>query len=110
MIIYSRWDPAHATYDYFEAEQSPGINDDLPVPELPSATDIGVPSTECGRPLPAGAQYVGTGDWAVGLMAFPAGTTQLGQSGEPLGARGLLWMLGAGVLGVGVGMAISRRW
>lgn len=110
MIVYSRWDPAHGTYDYFEADQSPGLNDDLPVPNLPAATELGVPSTECGRPLPPGAEYVGTGEWAVGLMAIPAGVEQLGQSYEALDSRSLLMMLGAGVLGVGVGIVVARRW
>lgn len=108
MITYSRWEPSGGYYDYFEADQSPGINDDLPVPALPSATELGVPSTECGRPVPSGAEYIGAGYEAVGLMAVPAPVEQLGQSGEPLGGRNVLMMLGAGALGIGIGIVITR--
>lgn len=110
MIVYSRWDPAHGTYDYFQADQSPGLNDDLPVPSLPPSTELGVPSTDCGRPIPSGAEYVGTGEWAVGMIAIPAGVDQLGLSEQPLNTRSMLWLLGAGALGVGVGAFIARRW
>lgn len=108
MIVYSRWDPSGGYYDYFEADQSPGINDDLPIPNLPPATELGVPSTECGRPLPAGAVHVGSGLWAEGLMAVPAGVEQLGQSSTLAGASTSWLILGAGAVGLGVGMLISR--
>jgi hypothetical protein len=66
-VIYSRWDPSGGYYDYFEGDERPGINDDLPEPNLPRGTEIGVPSTDCGRPVPDGAAYLGSGEWAVGI-------------------------------------------
>ena len=68
-MIYSRWRPDTGGYDYLEAPGTQNINDDLPTPDLPAATKIGVPSIEAGRPIPAGAQIVGEGDVAVGLVA-----------------------------------------
>ena len=68
-MIYSRWRPDTGGYDYLETSGTQNINDDLPTPELPKATKIGVPSIEAGRPVPAGAQKVGEGDVAVGLVA-----------------------------------------
>jgi hypothetical protein len=108
VITYSRWEPSGGYYDYFEADERPGINDDLPVPSLPPATEIGVPSTECGRPLPAGAVHVGAGEWAVGLMAFPAGVEQLGATNGTLGQNGWFKLAAAGAVGVGVGLLIGR--
>jgi len=68
-MIYSRWRPDEGGYDYFAVDLSQNINDDLPAPELESATKIGVPSIEAGRPIPSGARKVGSGDEALGLMA-----------------------------------------
>lgn len=108
MIIYSRWDPSSGDYDYFETDQRPGINDDLPVPQLPAATQLGVPSTDCGRQLPPGAVHVGSGELAVGMMAFPADVDHLGATGTVLSGSGWLTFLGAGALGVGLGFMLGR--
>lgn len=107
-MIYSRWDPALGMYDYFDAPwQTPGINDDLPIPNLPPATEIGVPSTECGRPLPAGAEHVGTGEWAVGLLSVPAHVDRIGQTPMTASQFGIVAL--AAALGVGAGLLIARR-
>lgn len=68
-MIYSRWRPDFGGYDYFEAGPEYNLNDDLPTPELDVIGDVGAPSVEAGRPIPAGARYVGEGDLAVGLVA-----------------------------------------
>lgn len=72
MSTYSRFDPVSGLYDYFESsEQLAAINDDLPVPAMPEATEIGVPSVECGRPMVDGATHVGRGELAKGHVAPP---------------------------------------
>jgi hypothetical protein len=68
-MIYSRWKPDTGGFEYLEVPGSLNINDDLPTPELRPATKIGVPSIEAGRPVPAGAQVIGEGDAAVGVIA-----------------------------------------
>jgi hypothetical protein len=68
-MIYSRWRPDTGGYDYLETSGTQNINDDLPTPDLPAASKIGIPSIEAGRPIPSGARIVGEGDIAVGLVA-----------------------------------------
>ena len=85
-MLYSRFDPVAGHYDYYEAG-SPlaALNDDLPVPAMPRKVAgkghaIGLPSVECGRPIPAGATHVGTGQFAEGHIAPPAGVRLEGTS------------------------------
>jgi len=68
-VIYSRWRPEGDGYDYFDVDEVVNINDDLPTPDLREAGRLGVPSIEAGRPIPAGASWVGNGDDAIGLVA-----------------------------------------
>ena len=69
-MIYSKWKPSKGGYDYFEGKDKDiPLGNDLPIPSLPRGTDIGVASTEVGRPMPAGAKFVGSGQDAVGLIA-----------------------------------------
>lgn len=68
-MIYSRWRPEGDGYDYFRDDSLHNINDDLPTPQLRDASVLGVPSIESGMPIPAGAQAVGHGAAAVGLIA-----------------------------------------
>jgi len=76
-MIYSKWKPSEGGYDYFEApERDIPLGDDLPVPSMPKGTDIGVSSTEAGRPMPPGAKFKGSGKDAIGLIA-PAKKTAL---------------------------------
>lgn len=104
-MIYSRWDPATGNYDYYEALDRIGLNDDLPIPALPLATKLGVPSVECGRPLPRGARHIGSGESARGSIVPPA-SVQLAASltGTLAPWLGNPWvMLTAGlVVGAGV--------
>jgi len=68
-VIYSRWRPDTGGYDYFQDELTHNLNDDLPEPQLHAASQIGVPSIEAGRAIPRGAEWVGEGPTAVGLVA-----------------------------------------
>jgi len=107
MIIWSRWDPSAGLYDYFETEDRPGINDDLPVPRLPAATELGVPSTEAGRALPSGAVHIGSGEFLVGLAATPAGVDKLSAVPSLSELDGWSLVIGA-VSGVFVGWVLWR--
>lgn len=114
MVIYSRWDPSSGLYDYFESPERPGLNDDLAVPPMPAPTDLGVPSTECGRSLPSGATHVGTGEFAEGLMAAPAGVDLLaggipGVNGQTYGWL-LLAFVGGALTWAIFGDSIKRVW
>lgn len=75
-LVYSRWRPDDGGYDYFQSTLRQNINDDLPAPELAPATKIGVPSIEAGRPVPAGAYPIGSGELAMGLVA-PVDTARI---------------------------------
>jgi hypothetical protein len=88
-MIYSCFQQAGGVYAYFEVPGEIPLNADLPVPRLPAPTgNIGVPSIEAGRPLPANAKFIGTGWHAKGMIARcdgrglgampPLGTTLLG--------------------------------
>lgn len=109
MVTFSRWDPSSGVYDYFEAaDLRPGLNDDLPTPSLPAGTDIGVPSTDCGRPMPRGAEPVGSGEFAVGMITLPAGVTPLSGEGAP-SERQLTYLI-VGALGAGLMYVVLRGW
>jgi len=105
-VIYSRWNPASGGYDYFQDQRVQNINDDLPTPELPEATKIGVPSIEAGRPIPGDAVPVGSGDQAVGILA-PVDSSRLVRRDRSLAgidipaSSPILW-IAAGAAGVGL--------
>ena len=103
MITYSRWDPSTGDYDYFESNARPGLNDDLPVPQLPPTTQLGVPSTEAGRPLPADARYIGRGEEAVGVIAKSAATKSLSGTGSEMASP---WLVGVAAFAAGVVVAM----
>lgn len=108
MVTYSRWDPSSGQYDYFEADARPGLNDDLPVPRLPKATELGVPSVECGRPLPPGAAHVGSGERPVGLITPPAEVTRIAGAEA---ATASTWFIVLAALGAGAtGGYLLGRW
>jgi len=68
-MLYSRWIP-DGQYEVYDApDEVRGLGDDLPTPHLPAAEKFGVPSTECGRPLPSGARLVGVANVPRGLVA-----------------------------------------
>ncbi len=108
MVTYSRWDPSSGRYTYFEADQRPGLNDDLPVPKMPKATELGVPSVECGRPLPRGAVHVGDGVRPVGFITPPAPAGRL--AGDPVPSSSTWIMVAGALLGGIAGGYMLGRW
>lgn len=107
MVTYSRWDPSAGLYEYFEAAARPGINDDLPVPKLPKATKLGVPSVECGRPLPSGSALVGSGERPVGFITPPGRVGQISGT-DAVTAAGWMTTATALLAGVVAGYALGR--
>lgn len=68
-MIYSRWRPDKGGYDYFESGERFGLGDDLPVPELPGSSAIGVSSITAGRlPKNGVLKPVGSGPVARGMI------------------------------------------
>lgn len=107
---YSRWDPATGGWSYYDApEPLPNLNDDLPTPQLPPASAIGVPSIEAGRPIPPSAAYVGQGDVAQGLIA-PVERSRLVARTGPLSGVSFSIHWGSLALGALIGVLIARRW
>lgn len=112
-MIYSQWNPASGKYSYYEGPDVQTLNDDLPKPQLPKASSpIGVPAISCGRPLPIGVRFVGTGLLARGVIALPAKVAVSGQlMGGDVAARAI--HLQHIALGMVLGAAITwlgLRW
>lgn len=106
-MIYSCFQPPTGLYAYFEVPGEIPLNADLPIPKLPPPVGgIGVPSIEAGRPLPAGAKFVGSGWHAKGMIARC-------DRGAPLGAlppaQTMLGVLLVGGLAAGAICWFSKR-
>ena len=107
-MIFSRWRPDTGGYDYLDSPSTRyGLGDDLPVPRLTNTTNLGVASTDIGRPIPSDAKLVGSGPLARGMVA------PMNKSG--LMGLGLDWStspvmkFGAAVLaGLGLGFLIGK--
>lgn len=108
-MIYSRWSPTDGQYDYYEAPMLQGLNDDLPEPRLPAPTELGVPSVECGRPMPAGARHTGRGELPKGLITHPAGIELFGALGLTIDRIAVGWFF-AGVAASAITYWVWRRW
>jgi hypothetical protein len=95
-MLYSRFDATRGLYDVFEDAVTRPVNADLPVPRLGAVVGgIGVPASEAGRPLPAGAKHVGESWHAKGLIVSP------GQGGSLSGmGSGSLTVLGVVIVAV----------
>ncbi len=109
-MIFSRWRPDTGGYDYFDSPSTRyGLGDDLPVPRLTNTTELGVASTDIGRPIPGDAVLVGSGPIARGMVA-PMNTSGLKGLGLDLSSDGV--KLGAAILvalGLGFLLGKSRR-
>ncbi len=106
-MIFSRWRPDTGGYDYLDSPSTRfGLGDDLPVPRLTNTTELGVASTDIGRPIPDDARLMGSGPIARGMVA-PMST-------KGLMGLGLDWSsspvkFGAAVLvGLGLGFLLGK--
>lgn len=96
-----------------ETTGTQNLNDDLPTPNLPKATKIGVPSIESGRPVPAGAVVAGEGEIAIGLVA-PVDESRIVRRLRSLAgidtptSPPVLWML-AGAAGAALLWCVLRK-
>jgi hypothetical protein len=100
-LIYSRF-RGDGGYDYFETPERRGLGDDLPVPRLPVASALGVPSTEAGRPMPASAKFIGRGKFAKGVIA-PLDRAGLTLGGITDSLPSVVWLGIAAVIGWMIG-------
>lgn len=99
-MFYSCFDPKTGLYDYFVDDKNHPINGDLPIPQFPVTTKIGVPAIEAGRKMPSGAKPAGRGWHARGLIV-QCGRGPLGAvEGKPaeawewVKAGGWKWVVG----------------
>lgn len=76
-MIFSQWKP-DGGYDYYATNARRALGSDLPTPRLPSVSEIGVASTDIGRPMPSGAKRVGSGPLARGQVVPMASASGLG--------------------------------
>lgn len=115
-MIYSVWKPDTGGYTYLETTGTQNLNDDLPTPDLPKATKIGVPSIEAGRPVPTGSTFAGSGELPVGLVA-PVDESRIVRRTRSLAGLGsidaassppLLWIL-AGAAGAAIIWSVIRK-
>ena len=102
-MMYSRWRPDVGGYDYFESASRVGLGDDLPVPRLSGGTEIGIASTDIGRPAPSGLQRVGSGPTARGSI-LPISRDGLSGLGGVMDAVPL-WAA-VGVFGIGIAAVV----
>lgn len=113
-MIYSRFDPVQGRYDYYESGgELAALNDDLPVPAMPPPVGgkggaIGLPSVECGRPLPGGARHLGTGLFPEGHVTPPSHVRLAGTSSLPWIADVGSFIAGAAAVGL-VWLVWGRR-
>jgi hypothetical protein len=99
-VIYSRFDESSGLYDVFEDGQGKPVNSDLPIPSLgPPTNGIGVPASESGRPMPAGAKYVGRSWHARGVVLSPGSRASLSGIGDAEQNVAFFALLGLAVLG-----------
>jgi hypothetical protein len=68
-MLFSVFDDIGGDFILYEYEDKIPINNDRPVPDLPSR-EIGVPSVEAARALPNAAVRVGQSDRPVGVIAM----------------------------------------
>lgn len=106
-MIYSRWRPDTGGYDYLSSPSTRyGLGDDLPVPSLTNTTELGVASTDIGRPVPMDAVPAGSGPIARGMVApmNKSGLKGLGLDWSSSGVK-----LGAAILaGLGLGFLLGK--
>ena len=108
-MIYSSWSPTTGEYDYYQAADPQGLNDDLPIPRMPAPTELGVPSVEGGRDLPGGAKHAGSGELARGLITHPAKVQLFGTALNAEGVKSAAMWFVVGALSASLLWAVWRR-
>lgn len=106
-MVYSRWRPDKGGYDYFEASERRGLGDDMPVPQLTIASELGVASTDAGRSANGGLRHAGAGPLPRGAI-LPL--SRSGLAGTGLGFNLSLSGLATLALGALAGFWLGRRW
>lgn len=68
-MIYSVWNQGKGVYDYY---QTPDVQEvaNAPKPGHLRATNLGMTPAQAAWPLPAGAQKIGSGEYARGRVAI----------------------------------------
>ena len=69
--LYSIWNWEKGRYDYYRANSARPYRSRVGYPAPRGIKGLGEVPEESVHPLPAGAEYVGSGDTLVGTMASP---------------------------------------
>lgn len=70
-ITHSTWNWKRGKYDYFAVNGPIGYRQRLGYPASRSIKGVGDLPEESVQPLPVGAQYIGSGDQAIGIVSSP---------------------------------------
>lgn len=109
-MLYSRFNAGRGEYDVYEDSATHPLNGDFPVPRLASDVGgIGVPASEAGRRLPAGARRVGSSWHARGLVVSASGSSLGAWNKESVGNVVVPVVL-IGAVAFGVFWAAPRLW
>ena len=100
-MIYSVWNQGARRFDYFETREENGKANAEPPSHLRPGK-LGVTMQQAAWPLPVGAQPIGSGSYAQGMIAAPRdGAMAVGDVALPSSA---MWL----VLGIGAAAIIRR--
>lgn len=107
---FSVWNLGKSMFDYYETADAPSATNTPKPDHLTSGGQIGVTVEQACWPLPAGAQYTGSGDVAIGRIAIQPGK-QTGLSGttDDLSLPKGILLAAAGALAIKFLLPRSRR-
>lgn len=91
-VIYSVWNPATRSYDYWQATERTGTHAPNPAPMIGSS-ELGATPEEAAWRLPAHARRIGSGDLPRGRIASLGGD----DAAAPASVPSYVWW-GAGAL------------
>lgn len=101
-VDYSVWNDQTLQYDYYRAPRKLRAGVIAPMPKIRSTTSLGATPGAAARRLPSGAQKVGSGRFARGVIATRNGdATALSGIGETGDGTKLL-------VGIAVALAVYR--
>lgn len=98
-MIYSRWRPESGVYDYYQVAGGIPLGNDLPTPDLPAGTSIGVSSVDIGRRMPASARHIGSGKDPRGMVTPVSALSGLGAISMSIGFGEIAMVAGGALLG-----------